>query len=116
MDGRVQIPVIDWLKKQYGVDYVDMITEPGPERLLAEGKDRRGIESIRKRLEISITRHNSRLIAIVSHHDCAGNPTDKETQLEQLSSAGQTVASWNSGVPVVGLWVDEKWEVQKIIT
>lgn len=116
MDGRVQIPVIDWLKTQYGVDYVDMITEPGPERLLAEGKDRRGIESIRKRLEISVARHNSRLAAIVGHHDCAGNPTDKETQLEQLYSAGKTVASWNFGVRVVGLWVDERWEVQEVLT
>jgi hypothetical protein len=116
MDGRVQIPVIEWLKRQYGVDYVDMITEPGPERLLAEDKDRRGIQSLRKRLEISATRHNSKLVAIVGHHDCAGNPADKETQLKQISNAIKTVESWNFEVRVVGLWVDEKWEVQKVIT
>ncbi|MFC1892716.1 carbonic anhydrase [Chloroflexota bacterium] len=39
IDGRVQVPVIDWLRRQYGADYVDMITGPGPERFLAEGKD-----------------------------------------------------------------------------
>jgi carbonic anhydrase len=116
MDGRVQIPIIEWLKRQYGVDYVDMITEPGPERLLAEDKDRRGIQSLRKRLEISATRHNSKLVAIVGHHDCAGNPADKETQLKQISNASKTVESWNFEVRVVGLWVDEKWEVQKVIT
>ena len=116
MDGRVQIPVIEWLKRQYGVDYVDMITEPGPERLLAEDKDRRGIQSLRKRLEISATRHNSKLVAIVGHHDCAGNPADKETQVKQISNAIKTVESWNFEVRVVGLWVDEKWEVQKVIT
>jgi carbonic anhydrase len=116
MDGRVQIPVIEWLKKQYGVDYVDMITEAGPERLLAEGKDRRCIESIQKRLQISVTRHNSKLVAIVGHHDCAGNPTDKETQLRQLSNAEKTVESWNFGVRVVGLWVNEKWQVQRLVT
>lgn len=116
MDGRVQIPVIEWLKRQYGVDYVDMITEPGPERLLAEDKDLRGIQSLRKRLEISATRHNSKLVAIVGHHDCAGNPADKETQLKQISNAIKTVESWNFEVRVVGLWVDEKWEVQKVIT
>jgi Putative carbonic anhydrase len=116
MDGRVQMPIIDWLKKQYGVDYVDMVTEPGPERVLAEGKDRRGIQSIRKRLEISVARHNSRLTAIVCHHGCAGNPTDKETQLKQLYIAGKTVASWNLGVRIVGLWIDDRWEVQKVFT
>jgi hypothetical protein len=39
IDGRVQIPVIEWLRRQYGMEYIDMITEPGPERLLTEGKD-----------------------------------------------------------------------------
>ena len=76
MDGRIQIPVIDWLRRQYGVDYVDMITEPGPERLLAESKDVMASASIHRRLEISVNRHNSKLVAIEGHHDCAGNPTD----------------------------------------
>jgi len=107
MDGRVQIPVIEWLKRQYGVDYVDMITEPGPERLLAEGKDQTGTESIQKRLEISVARHNSNLVAVVGHHDCAGNPAGKETQLEQILAAIRTVESWNLEVRVIGLRVDE---------
>jgi carbonic anhydrase len=114
MDGRVQIPVIEWLKKQYGVDYVDMITEPGPERLLAEGEDRRGIESVQKRLEVSVTRHNSRLVAVVGHHDCAGNPTAERTQLKQIVTATTTVQSWFSGIEVIGLRVDEKWEVKVV--
>ncbi len=29
MDGRVQIPVIEYLKNNYGINYVDMITAPG---------------------------------------------------------------------------------------
>ena len=66
MDGRVQVPVIDWLRRQYGADYVDMITEPGPERLLAEGKDLMASASIHRRLEISVNRHNSKLVAIAA--------------------------------------------------
>jgi len=38
MDGRCQLPVIEWMKKRYGVEYVDMITEPGPDGVLAEGR------------------------------------------------------------------------------
>ncbi|OGN97881.1 MAG: hypothetical protein A2Z77_02005 [Chloroflexi bacterium RBG_13_51_36] len=116
MDGRVQIPVIEWLKRQYGVDYVDMITEPGPERLLAERKDRRSIESIGKRLELSVTRHNSKLVAIVGHHDCAGNPADKETQPKQILAAIRTVQSWFSDIEVIGFRIGENWEVQKAVT
>jgi len=115
MDGRVQIPVIEWLKRQYGVDYVDMITEPGPERLLAEGKDQNAIEAMRRKLEISVTRHNSSLVAIVGHRDCAGNPADQETQVKQILTAIKTVESWNSGVQVIGLQVDEKWKVQEVL-
>jgi hypothetical protein len=90
-----------------------MITEPGPERLLAEG-DRRDIESIKRRLEISITRHNSKLVAILGHRDCAGNPVDKKVQLEQIHAAISTVESWNLGVRVIGLQVDEDWKVRKL--
>jgi len=39
MDGRVQTPVIKWLKNEYKVNYIDMITEPGPNKILAESKE-----------------------------------------------------------------------------
>jgi hypothetical protein len=34
-DGRVQEPVITWMKDAYGVQYVDDVTEPGPICMLA---------------------------------------------------------------------------------
>ena len=114
MDGRVQIPVIEWLKRQYQVDYVDMITEPGPERLLAEAEDKVIIETIKKRLEISVNRHNSELVAIVGHHDCAGNPADKETRLAQVLAAIKTVESWQHNINVIGLWVDGNRKVHEV--
>lgn len=32
MDGRVQEPVIKWMKEKYNATYVDMITEAGPNK------------------------------------------------------------------------------------
>jgi hypothetical protein len=113
MDGRVQVPVIEWLKKEYKVDYVDMITEPGPNKILAENSDSSLIESIKKRVDISVNKHGSKTIAIIGHSDCAGNPTDKQTQLNHLSKAIKTVQSWGYKVNFTGLWVDENWAVQK---
>ena len=28
MDGRIQIPISQWIKENYSVDFVDTITEP----------------------------------------------------------------------------------------
>jgi len=114
MDGRVQIPVTEWLKRKYSVDYVDMITEPGPNKILSENRDRTMIESIKKRVEISVVKHNSKLVAIVGHHDCAGNPVEKDTQLKQILSAKKTVETWNFDVKIIGIWVDENWEVCEV--
>ena len=69
IDGRVQMPVFEYIKTMYGVDFVDMITEPGPIRTLSENGEKIIIESIRRRVEISVLKHNSELIALVGHHD-----------------------------------------------
>ncbi|MFN3134226.1 MAG: carbonic anhydrase [Candidatus Kryptonium sp.] len=114
IDGRTQIPVIEWLKKEYKIDYVDMITEPGPNKILSENKDSFTIQAIRRKVEISLTKHNSKIIAITGHHDCAANPVDRETHLKQILSAVETIKMWNLGVDVIGLWVDENWEVHKV--
>ena len=114
IDGRTQMPVIEWMSKEYGVNYVDMITEPGPNKILAENKDNLIIDSIRKKINISVNKDTSKIIAIIGHYDCAGNPVEKDTQLKQIVSAIKTVKSWNLGISVIGLWLDESWQVCKI--
>ena len=112
MDGRTQLPVNDYLRKEYGLDFIDTVTEPGPVKMLADNTA--GVESIRQRVNISIQAHGSKLIAIVAHHDCAGNPVPKETQYEQVKLALKNVSAWNYPVQLIGLWVNENWEVKPI--
>jgi hypothetical protein len=114
MDGRTQLPVIEWMKREHGVDYIDSITEPGPVRILAEGTDADTLESIRRRLTISVTRHGTSRVAIVAHTDCAGNPVDKQTQLSQLRLAAAMVLSWGMDVQVDMLWLGEGWCVERV--
>ncbi len=33
IDSRTQLPVSNWIKENYSVDYVDTITEPGPDKV-----------------------------------------------------------------------------------
>jgi len=114
MDGRVQTQVIEYLKSKYGVDYVDMITEPGPNKILAENSDKVTIESIKKRVEISTHHHGSKHIAIIGHHDCAGNPNSKELQVGHINAAQKVVRSWGFQGEILGLWVDENWQVNEV--
>lgn len=115
MDGRVQLPVIEWMKVHFSADFVDMITEPGPNKILADNDNIHLIQSLKKRVEISVLKHASSQIAIVGHADCAGNPVNKETQLKQIKAAIRTIQSWGFQIPVVGLWVDDNWTVHKIL-
>ncbi len=111
MDGRVQLPAIEWLKNKYNAEYVDMITEPGPIKILDEDKNTFLVESIKNRIDISVNKHLSRVIAIIGHYDCAGNPVEKETQIIQIKNSIKKVSSWNFNADIIGLWIDENWEV-----
>jgi len=114
MDGRTQLPVIEWLKSRTGASYVDNVTEPGPGAILAADVDKWLVESIKRRVGISVQKHRSNLVAIVGHYDCAGNPVNEETQRKQILKAIQKIASWGFGVEVIGLWVDENWQVKGV--
>lgn len=114
MDGRVQLPVIEWLKSQYGVDHVDVITEPGPHKILACGSSIR-TDAIRDRMLISVQAHGSRVVALAAHADCAGNPAPKEESLRQLQEGMKVIQSWGHPVTIIGLWVDSTdWLVEQV--
>lgn len=116
MDGRTQQPVIDWMRSKYGVDYVDMITEPGPDEILAH-RHPDLTASIKKRVLISVEKHGSPVIAIVSHGDCAGNPVSQDEHLGHLRKSMELVRSWELPVEIVGVWLDEPdWEIDVIAT
>ena len=111
MDGRAQEPVINYIKESFGVDYVDMITEPGPNKILSENSDTNLLESLRKRVDISINKHGSKIVAIIAHHDCAGNPVDEEEQKRQLEAAIDVIGLWNFPIEkIVALWLDENFK------
>ena len=113
MDGRAQEPVIAYLKQNYGLDYVDMITEAGPDGALAA--DNYPIrEAIRTRAGISVNKHHSKIIAIVGHHDCAGNPGDAAAHQAHIRQSMSMVRSWGWDVQVIGLWLDERWVIQPV--
>lgn len=115
MDGRVQLPVNEYLRGRYGVDYVDTITEPGPNGILAAGTDAAAVDSILRRVDISVHKHGSRAVVIVGHYECTGNPADKVTQIRQLHQAVALLAGRYADVEILAVWVDENGRVSQVI-
>ena len=110
IDGRAQMPVNEWIRKSLGADYVDTITEPGVDRFLSHG----GEEAIKKKVMISVNAHHSSAIVVAGHHDCAGNPVSKEEHLKHIKKCVEIIESWKLPVRVVGLWVNEQWQVEVV--
>lgn len=114
MDGRVQLPVINYLMSRFNVTWVDSITESGPVQALTGQNWSPVTDSIFHRLDISINKHNSCAIAVVAHHNCAGNPVPKAKQLDQLNASVKHVSQKYPKLTAIGLWVDETWSVNEI--
>jgi carbonic anhydrase len=109
MDGRIQIPLAKWIKENHSIDFVDVITEPGIDRMVAENLD---LESIKNKVGISINAHKSELIVVSGHYDCAGNPVSDEEHISQIRKGVEVISSWGLNVKVVGIWVDDSWNVK----
>ena len=114
IDGRVQLPVIKFLQKRFNVEYIDSITEASPGLVLSEEKKTATIQAILEKLNISIERHNSVGIAVISHHDCAANPAPYSDQIIQIQKAVHFLRRHYDTIEIIGLCVDNNWQVHEI--
>ena len=103
-----------WAREHFGVYFVDSITEPGMDKLLAEGKNLSLIDWVRAKGEISTEKHNSRKAVVVGHLECAGNPVVRDEHIVHIQTAVKQVESWRLFDDVVGLLVNEDWEIEVI--
>ena len=113
IDGRVQFPVLEWLLNDTHADYIDMITEPGPDHALINGTPE-VVEGIRRKLLISVENHQSGFIAIAGHYDCAANTVTQDEHYQQIQQCVELVSSWFASIPVVGLYVNEAWKIEVV--
>ena len=112
IDGRTQIPVSKWIKENYSLDYIDTITEPGPDRVISE-KNITKIEQLKTKVLISIKAHGSKIVIVAGHHDCAANPVSKTNHIDQIKKSINEIKSWNLDVDVFGIWVNEEWKIER---
>jgi len=111
IDGRIQNPVQKWLKENHAIDFVDLITENGNDGLFSNSQYEK---EIKEKVLHSIKNNNSKLILISGHHDCDGNPVSKSEHIKQIQDAKSKIKSWNLLDNVIGVWVDENWQVEVV--
>jgi len=83
IDGRIQRALETWVREHLGVEYVDTITEPGPEAVLATSGEQ-SLSQIVEKIGISQRAHGSTTLVVAAHSDCAGNPVSDEEHRNQL--------------------------------
>ncbi len=115
IDGRVQLPLIKYLQKYYSVRYIDLVTEAGPNQILAERNDMPKVQSILDRINFSLDQHHSKGIALAGHFDCKGNAVDENTQRENIVEALKFLKGIYQDYEVIGLWVNRKYGIFRII-
>lgn len=114
IDGRTVEPETAWLKQFYKAKYIDLITEPGPEKKLTCGSNVI-LDEIREKVTISVEAHNSHFVVVIGHYDCAGNPVSEVFRKKQLSEAAQIIRSWDLPVnEVKALYVNENWKLEEV--
>ena len=113
IDGRVQQPITDWVKLRFNVRHVDLITEPGPDKVLAEGNTEVISEIVRKAL-FSIKHHHSPIVVLAGHDTCAANPATQDEHLRQIVEGVRVLTSYNLPVRIVGLWLNERGSVDLV--
>jgi hypothetical protein len=115
IDGRTQEVVIDHIKQKYNIDGVDMVTFPGADGIFSnEERSEESIALVRRAVSISIEKHGSRIIAVVGHYDCAGNPGDRKHHYMHIQKAMLEVSSWNLPAQVIGFHINDKREIEEV--
>ena len=113
-DGRVQYPVMDYLKKHYDFDFFDAANEAGPLKTLTKDSDKCRLITLKEQIRTSLEEHDSKFIALVGHHDCKDNPGNRSFQENQMDDALDYLQrSFGTSITYVGLYVNERWEVEE---
>ncbi len=123
MDGRAQEPILKFGQKKFRAKFADIITEAGLVGLLGAKKIKKSLlNSLKKKMLISIEKHHSKGIVVHGHQECAGNPVDDQKHKDDIrKSVGVIKSLVNSSVPVVGVFVKRSkddlniWEVEEVL-
>lgn len=113
IDGRVQQPVTDWMKLHVNVHHVDLVTEPGPDKVISE-RTQPILDEVVRKVSFSIRHHASAVVALAGHYDCAANAATREKHVEQILESMRVLFSYNLETRLLGLYLNEESSVELV--
>jgi len=118
MDGKGQGLVKNYIIEHYNIDWVDLITHSGANKILAENFNTPIVAGMRENLGNSVfSSHKSKLIAIVGHSGCLVNKAGKNEQIIQLRECEKRIRSWGFGVKekiILLFWTKNPRTIQRV--
>lgn len=116
MDGRVQQVLRIYGQKRFDAQYPDTITAPGIVGLLSNNPADDVLLQLKQELSVSLDKHKSKGIVVHGHQDCAGNPVDDETHVDQIKKSVQIIHNLTHGkVQIVGVFVRKNQDLSEWI-
>lgn len=113
IDGRVQEPLAAWVRTRFGVRYVDVVTEPGMDVVLARGPQAEQ-DALLAKADVSRRAHGSVTLVVAGHADCAGNPVPDDQHVQDVAAAVRRVQAALPDLAVAGAFVDAAGGVQAV--
>lgn len=117
MDGRSECTVAKWGRRKFGVEYADAITEAGLVGLISNNPEQNLLDSIKKKILISLEKHNSKNIVVSGHEECAGNPVDNEKHKKDVFKTAGIIREMIPSVRVISVFVkrqNKDWIVEEL--
>lgn len=114
MDGRFIHILNEYIRSNYRYTFVDTITDAGAvNKIVSDEEYLKKIED--KVVLISVNKHKSDHIFVAGHSDCAGCPTDDETQKGYIRQAAEKMHNDLPHEAVTGLFVHENGEIEILV-
>lgn len=113
MDGRIQQSVVEWTRRRFGVDYVDMLTVAGPDR--AVGDDQLVGTRLLSDAVLSQQAHGSEFLVLASHSDCAANPVSGPEHERMVRAGVDWLGERLPGMTVIGIHIGFDWPALNVV-
>lgn len=108
----VQHEVAEWLNTCLGINQFDHMTQKDLQQVTKTKCDK-SIADLRNKITSSVETHGSDIVAVVGY-DGDGEAQPHRT-FENMHMTMSSVASWQTDVRVIGLWVNESGQIDMLM-